>query len=227
MKIFQRLTLKQNLFLLQLLALIPWVLGISISLYYIYPHLKVARVQLEAEKHLPPLAELTFLLQKHRGLSYLYLSLAKGEERDFTKKELSKLEERLEKLFAKLNTMHLEDPKAKEVLGDLWRNFESLKIASFQGSVEEIFLKHTILINKTLKFLNEESEAHQLFAEPDLFLRTLAQVAIMELPNFIENLGRISILGSGAIVKGGLTLQEKKLLLSYLEIFSGYKKTLQ
>lgn len=71
-----------------------------------------------------------------------------------------------------------------------------------------------------------EGEAHKLFTEPDLYVRTLAQVTLMEMPRFIEYMGRLRAISSGAIEKGGLSEEDKKLILGYLEEIVSYRKSL-
>jgi len=68
---------------------------------------------------------------------------------------------------------------------------------------------------------------HKLFAEPNLYLRTLAQVSLMELPYFVEYLGRIRALASSAIIKQGLSDYEREQFLDYLEIVAGYNKSIK
>lgn len=107
MGLLKRFTLKQLLITLQILAFIPWLLGLFIGFYFIYPEIKEARVQLSAEKDLLIKASLVWNLQKHRGLSLLHFSLMdkplgdKEEEKERVIKELKRIEGEIEAIFKK------------------------------------------------------------------------------------------------------------------------------
>jgi len=110
-----------------------------LGVYYIYPHIKEARLQLKAEKHIPPLAEFVWNLQRHRGRSYLYLLLPEGEEKSYAEKEVKQIEGKLEEIYKKLEILYLEEAETKETLKALWEAYQSLKISQFKGTAEESF----------------------------------------------------------------------------------------
>lgn len=115
---------------------------------------------------------------------------------------LKEIEREIEDTFKKLSTLSLDVQHGKELIQKFKKTYEALKIEKFKGSAEENFFKHTELINQVILFLNQDAEKHKLFAEPDLYLRTLAQVSLMELPRFIEYLGRTRAIVSSALAKG-------------------------
>ncbi len=227
MGLLTRFTLKQLLFNLQILAFIPWLIGVFLAFYFVYPEIKNARLQISAEEHLLIEAPLLWNLQRHRGLSYLYLSFLTNKEKEETLMALKEIEREIEDTFKKLSTLSLDVQHGKELIQKFKKTYEALKIEKFKGSAEENFFKHTELINQVILFLNQDAEKHKLFAEPDLYLRTLAQVSLMELPRFIEYLGRTRAIVSSALAKGGLTNHEKEMLLDYYEVLSGYNKNIK
>lgn len=219
--ILKNLTLKRNLLILQTLALIPWLLGLSIVIWQIYPHIREFNIQLKARERLPMVLELLWELQRHRGLSGIYLLSSDSNERKRILETIKEVEEKIEEKFKNLDQISW-NYKEKEIFTEIKETYQSLKINYFVREYEENYIKHTQLITKVLEFLRQEGEAHRLFGDPDLYLRTLAQVALMELPNFIETLGKTRALGSRILARGKIFPYEKNLLLKYTQIYSNY-----
>lgn len=223
--IFKNLTLKKNLLILQTLALIPWFLGLSIVIWQIYPHIREFNIQLKARERLPMVLELLWELQRHRGLSGIYLLSSDSKERKRILETIKEVEEKTEEKFKNLDQISW-DHKEKEIFAEIKETYQSLKINHFVREYEENYIKHTQLTTKVLEFLRQEGEAHRLFGDPDLYLRTLAQVALMELPNFIETLGKTRALGSRILARGRILPYEKNLLLKYTQTIPIYENAI-
>ncbi|QJA06353.1 EAL domain-containing protein [Thermosulfurimonas marina] len=196
-----RLTLKQKLFLLQILALIPWLLGLAFLAWEHWPEIRTLRKEIRGARHLPYYTQLIDLLQKHRGLSYLALS-----EPPSARKGLQAPLEKLEKQFQAriseaLQNLGEDHSFERENLRRIGREFQRLYFRTFRGAPEENFWEHTRLITTLLELLEAEGQRHALLSDPDLYVRTLAQVALIEIPKLTELLGRIRGLGSGYLAR--------------------------
>ena len=71
----QRLTLKQKVFLLQSLALVPWLVGVAYVVYHSWPEIRNMDREIAATRLLPRYFALMEAVQVHRGLSFTYLNL--------------------------------------------------------------------------------------------------------------------------------------------------------
>lgn len=222
---FRPLTLKENLFLLQLLALIPWILGSIFILWHYYPEIKHLRDRLEAKEKIPPLFETISLLQKHRGLCYLKSFTQEAKELHQIKATLQEIENQIDSSFNK--TLSLYSSEERTLLLKYHKDWQKLKRDHLHISPLESFFQHTGIIVSLLQFLKTEGEKHQLFAEPDLYLRTLAQVSLLELPNLIEALGKLRAIGSAGVERNHMPPEDKKIFLQNFQALQGYQEVLR
>ena len=206
------LTLKENLFLLQLLALIPWILGSIFILWHYSPEIKQLRYRLEAKEKIPPLFETIKLLQIHRGLCYLRYVTKDTKELNQIKSTLQEIENQIDSSFNK--TLSIYSSEERTLLLKYHKDWQKLKRDLLHISPLESFFQHTGIIVSLLQFLKAEGEKHRLFAEPDLYLRTLAQVSLLELPNIVEALGKLRAIGSAAVERNHMPPEDKKIFFS-------------
>lgn len=102
-----------------------------------------------------------------------------------------------------------------------------MKTHSLHISPIESFFQHTAIIVSLLQFLKTEGEKYQLFAEPYLYLRTLAQVSLLELPNLIEALGKLRAIGSVGVERKHMFPEDKKIFFQNFQALQGYHEILR
>ncbi len=222
------LTLKQKLFLLQTLALIPWFAALTYLAYCTWPEIHRLEREIEEARHLLALTQIQDLLQRHRGLSYTYFLSPEGPRREKLKNALKDIEKHFHEEMARtrkiLGAYH---PEVLHYLDEIAQRFTRLELDNFQGSPEENFQAHSQLVLRILYFMEKEGRKHGLFSDPDLHVRTLAEVALVELPKFTEILGRICGLGSGYLARQTLNSAEKKTLFKLYTSAYGYAEVLE
>ena len=208
------LTLKQKLFLLQCLALVPWLVGVGYVIYYSWPEIRNMNREIEATRLLPHYFALVKAVQVHRGLSFIYLNLS--HDSAFGRKighQIRQTEALFYKQLKKLKFLMRKEISNRKKLIKVASQFQKLRLDAYRGDPEENFWRHTFLINQLIAMMEMEGESHGLFADPDLYVRTLAQVALIELPKLTEILGRIRGVGSGFLANHDLGRGDKRELL--------------
>ncbi len=210
---------------MQTLALIPWFLGMGYLAYRSWPEIRILGKEITGAKHLPGYVTLMDVLQRHRGWSYLYLT---APERKELRPRLEELERRFQDTFKEIEGALKED-QASEIkeLEAVKTQFLNLRISVFQGSPEENFWSHSRLILMLLGLMESEGHRHALFQDPDLYVRTLAEVALIELPKLIEILGRIRGLGSGYLAQEKKNPALQKTLFRLYATANGYGGALE
>jgi len=222
------LTLKRKLFLLQILALIPWFLGLGYLVWRSWPEIRILQEEIQGGKHLTPYIKLINILQRHRGLYFLYANLPQKSQDPSLKKALVSLEEEFQKSADELEGLILqEDHHQVRELSELEESFYSLRVRSFSGDPEESFWRHTRLIERLLVLTEAEGHRHGLFSDPDIYVRTLAEVALIEIPKLAEILGRIRGLGSGYLARRSINPAERRQLLRLYAVAHGYAGALE
>ena len=211
-----------------MLALIPWILGMGYFLSRSLPRMNLLNREIEGTKHLVPYIRILDLLQRHRGLSFLYLNLPPDTKNENLTRSLMEIEETFLLSCNRLQKILLRDhgQDSKE-LKKICQDFRKLTLNRFRGDPEENFWRHTHLIERVLSLMESEGYQHDLFSDPDLYVRTLAQVALIEIPKITEILGRIRGLGSGYIARGRITPAERKTMLRLYAVAHAYSGALE
>lgn len=222
------LTLKENLFLLQLLAIIPWILGSVFLFWQYYPEIKSMRYRLEAKEKIPPIFETIKFLQIHRGLSYLRAFTSDPQELNQIKSTMQETEAKIENSFKKaFSSYPPSTSKERKLLLNYYNDWQKLKAIHLKISSLESFYQHTEIIINLLQFLKDQGEKYALFAEADLYLRTLAQVSLLELPNLIEALGKLRAIGSAAVKRNYIPPEDKEIFIRNFQSLKGYQEVLR
>lgn len=226
-KWFSDLTLKKKLLILHTLALIPWFFWLAYLAYQTWPQVKILGKEIQGARHLPYYVTLMNTLQRHRGLSYTYFLSKTPEEKARFRPAILELEKKFFKTISKIEEKLEEDQQVFKYLEEIKSSFSNLQIAKFQGTADENFWAHSRLILILFNIMEAEGHQYALFSDPDLYVRTLAEVALIELPKLTEILGRIRGLGSGYLARKNLSLSEKKNLLKLYVSAHSYAGMLQ
>jgi diguanylate cyclase (GGDEF)-like protein len=221
------LTLKQNLFLLQLLAFIPWMLGALFLFIHYSPEIKQMRFRLEAKEKIPSLIETIRLLQLHQGFCYLRAFTKDPQELKDIERHLKETGNLIDNSFKKTLSFYPFPSEERRLLRMYFEKWEKLKGFHLHVTPLEFFFHHSELTTYVLQFLKEEGEKYRLFEEPNLYLRTLAQVSLLEIPNLVEALAKTRAIGSGALTRRYISQEDKKIFLQNYQALNGYKEALR
>jgi len=222
------LTLKKKLLALQTLALIPWFLGLGYLAWHKWPEFRVLGREREEIKRFSGYIRLADLLQRHRGLSFLYLNLKDPGPKKPLASRILALEDAFYKSIAELQKMLLPEHEAElKSLQELRESFKALRLNKFRGDPWENFWAHTHLIEGLLSLIESADHRHVIFSDPDIYVRTLADIALIELPRLIEILGRIRGLGSGYLAQRETGPAERRIMLKLYTAAHAHARALE
>ncbi|GAB6076455.1 EAL domain-containing protein [Desulfurobacterium crinifex] len=218
MKFLKNLTLKKRLLLLVALLIFPLLVIVANTVFSGLREIDKINNELEGLKHLKVHTRLVLLIQRHRGLTFLYLNGGKEVEG-----RIRKLESEIDSILSNC-IEHCKDERVKEKLKRFKEVFGKLKIEDDLYSPEKSFERHTKLISEFLSLLKSEAFKHGILTEPDLIVRTLADTALLEIPKLIETAGRIRGLGSGILARGNITEEERRKIIELYGSLFGYER---
>jgi len=201
-----RISIRQKLLLLLAFIFIPLgIIFFSLAYKEGVTYIKKSR-EIECLETLESELKLISLLQKHRGLTFLYL---KG------KREVADQIRQVEKDILRLNDNFMKNHSSK---------IQSLLIANVRlnTSPEENFYRHTHVIELLLKDLQDRALSCGILEDTDPKVRYLSDLALLELPQVSELIGRIRGLGSGFLVNG-LNDEEKEKLEKLFKVLVGQR----
>ncbi|MCX7873807.1 MAG: EAL domain-containing protein [Caldimicrobium sp.] len=217
------MTLKQRLFLLQILALIPWILGIALLSYFSIPEVLFLGRKIKVTENIPNVFQLLQSLQNIRGT----ISRLNFEHDASRRKELM---EYLEKEKKKVNTI-LQDIESLYQKEDAERYRRILEIKEKIKNIEskeskikglDIFWVYKNIIIEVQQLLELEGHYYHLYDDRDLTVRTLAQISLIEIPKISETIAVLRGLGATYLTKKQISLKEKKELIEYYNLARGY-----
>jgi len=223
LKFWNRFSIRARILILILLVIFPLTLMMGSSIYSGVSQYVKKRRELEAIEHIKHHVNILSLLQKHRGLMFIYLE---GDKR--VEERIQSLEEEIKRRFEEC-LKKCKYPKRREALRRFFSQFGSLLLSSILKdglSPREVFDKHTALIGGLLSFVREEVTEEGLLTDSDPYVGTLADVTLIELPQLAEILGKIRGLGSGILAKKNLSEEERRDIVELYRLLSGYKSVL-
>jgi len=185
-KLMNKLTYQRKIILLSLIILMA-LSFLSFSLFdFMSKDIKLSRLELQGVTRLTKREKLVHLLQKHRELSLYFLSM--GDDIAI-KKEFSKIDNDVKSALDKFisSSKTRSNPQLNtqyELLIQLW---QATNKNHGNGSFEQDFIEHTLLI-KQLKLVGRlENEQYKLIANNDLAAYYLIENTLHVIPNVIES----------------------------------------
>ncbi|TCK05341.1 EAL domain-containing protein [Phorcysia thermohydrogeniphila] len=219
-RFWNKFSIRARILMLISLVIFPMVLMTGKSVYSgISKYIKKDK-ELRCIEHIKHHIYIVSLLQKHRGLLSIYLN---GDKR--VKERVLDLEREIKEQFKEC-LRRCKEPEKKKDLEKMYLQFKSLLLSSFleKGfSAKEIFDRHTLLISRLLEFAKDEAIKDGLLVDSEPYIRTLADVALIELPQLTEIIGRVRGLGSGILAKKKLEEEEKEDIVELYRLLSGYR----
>jgi len=152
-----------------------------------------------------PLSELVRLTQQQRGLSARLLG-GDAEAEGPLGQVRGELGNRLEHLAQRLAPTH------RAALVQIQADWRGL-VAEAPRDREQSFARHSVLIEELLRLQARIADDHGLTFDPEAGTYFLKAVAVERLPFLLERFGRMRALGSGALVRGETSAEERGMLL--------------
>lgn len=167
-------------------------------------------------------------MQIQKGLFYLRALTSDPQELKQIKSTIQEIEVKIENSFKKaLSSYPSSTFKEKELLLNYYNDWQRLKDIHLQISPLKSSFQPTDVNIKVFQFLKSLGEKYNLFAYPDLYLRTLAQVSLLGLPNLIEALEELRAIGSVAAERSYILAEDKKIFIKNFQSLYGYQEVLR
>jgi diguanylate cyclase (GGDEF)-like protein len=219
-EILKRISLKKRLILLVLIFAVPFQLLTGYAILTGVNKVTKLNNEIKGIEHAKRYTNLIFLLQRHRGLLYIYMN---GFSDPKVKEELLKLEEEMNGYFEEC-IEKCEDEEIKRRLESFNKEYRELKLPGvLKLRPDEAFRLHTDLIERFIKLLRSEAIKHGIVTDPNVKVRILADATLLELPNLVEIEGQLRGLGSGYLAKGEITPEERGRIVDLYSSLNSYE----
>lgn len=219
--LFSRILLWQKFLILGVIALV--LVAIPFGLYWTETQKNIEIAVLET-KGIPPavaVLKLVQLMQKHRGMSSIFLA---GDDNIINSREANEKE-----LLEAINTMNhivkqdINDSAISKKWQDILQIWQVLtqQVIEKKISRPQSISQHSVLIADQLKLLDAMTDHFALSLEPEASNYFLIQSVLFGIPNFTESLGKLRATGGGVLTSKEITLEEKlkiSLLIESAEI---------
>ena len=148
----------------------------------------------------------------------------RGYEPESLRKRIEALESKINELLLRIES-ELHSEILRERVLRVGREFEGLRIGKV-SSPSLSFRKHTELIETLMEVSKEEGERYGILSDPNLFVRTLADTALIEIPRLAEVIGRLRGLGGGILVRGKCSKKGKEEIAHLYGLLVGYSQVI-
>ena len=219
MDLLSRISFKSRLILLISLIVLPLSALFVQTLYVDLSKIETIEREIGGIAEIKDCSRLIYYLQKHRGLMCIYL---RGYEPESLKGRIRRIESEIDSLFLKLEFKHSSQGIRRRLLR-LKKEFENLKLGKV-SSPNLSFSSHTEIIEEIMEISKEEGEEYRILSDPNLFVRTLADTALIEIPKLAEVIGRIRGLGGGILAKGKGTKKGREEIARLYGFLVGYSQ---
>ncbi len=219
MDLLSKISFKSRLILLISLIVLPLSVLFVQTLYVDLSKIETIEREIGGIAEIKGYSRLIYYLQKHRGLMCIYL---RGYESKSLKGRIRRIESEIDSLFLKLEFKHSSQGIKRRLLR-LKKEFEGLKLGKVSSS-NLSFSSHTEIIEEVMEISKEEGGRYGVLSDPNLFVRTLADTALIEIPKLAEVIGRIRGLGGGILAKGRCTKKGREEIARLYGLLVGYSQ---
>ena len=228
--ILRTLSIRQKLLISSLLYILPLAVLLYFTISGIRSDIRSAELEIEGTRIVRPLEDLMKFIAQHRTLAY---SHSQGEKE--LESELTDTAKRIDGSFAALLS-------ESDLLGrDLGLDDESLRRADMDGiqparikeswdklqmSMGELIpemcdLEHSNIIAKIRRLITRVGDTSNLILDPELSSYYLVDITVVAIPQVLDQLGELTLLGQQILCRGNPGSQDLSRLALLTSAVSG------
>ncbi len=216
LNIFNSMSIGKKLMLVNFSLMIPIIA--LLFLYYLDQRLEIDTnvAKIRGIETIKPVSQLISNMVVHRGMTNAVLN---GKE--LFANRLPAVREKIEQNIQLINTvnermntsygMSLNTSEHWQAVQSEWRQ---LGEKALYLPAKESFSSHNDLINSAIKLIKDVGKSSKLLMDPDIDTFNLSNMMILEIPAFIDDVGKIRGLGIGILESGEYTEKQQKTILN-------------